>query len=973
MACRVRYAEINVVWSARGVAWALYQLGLPGPGEPSPPAWDDHHRRMEAIVVLPGEGMLLSLHGSGSVSGSMGAPGCLLGARAAGRRRFLGAELPALSGHPARGPLRMVMQAANAEIAGAFGIPAGAPTTREASARSRQSEELAARLGQHLSLRPVTSEEMDSIRSPWCASGIGAGFSKNPRPGRPEESRRYGYLRLELEGGLAYRALLAVSRMPRGSPSGEWARVAEEAPFPVDWCLRTRPLPGSPVIPELATAILFSIWAQNLVELDERVAHLRRTCAEEALELDRPRDRQPALHTAMWPPAPFSPTLDPYIQLVAPQDLGPALPRKAIPDRVASERIASPSALAPYLLRIRRGPRQGVQVPLSGEIVVGRGGADLDLGDPSASTRHVAVAPVDGGVTLRNLGAPGRTHVQGRWVEGETGLKPGQSFLAGNSELILLQYGPAPIPAEAGPSGRRTSQELEIGIDGQADLCNVSIEAGGEATCGEVTRSVVEYLGLGQEVEYCAYRERGGLYLPAAQPWRQSGILRGDTLVIGVVAEGSPTLPEVGPAASPMTQIGPESIRTTISRPPRTILAPSPLRVRLPSVPQELALRGGGALWQVVAASGAAVTSIVVALALPGLRWIALAGGSTAILAVLAGFMAERSRRRFQRRQFLARSHELDRELEDAVIRQSAALEQAEPEVATLKAWAAQRDDRLWERRPSDVDFLVLRLGLGQRPSLIEIEGHRSDERGSLAHELAMVLARHDRIHRAPITLPGLVAPVVGVAGPHGSVEGLARSLIIQAAALHAPRELRIAFVAGSPEWSWARWLPHAASETGEALVSIDLEGADLIAADLGRQMGGPAGSALLILVDPEAGQRPSVAALSDAAGRSGQGHSQVILLAGSRHGLPSGCTTIIEVSDRDGTMIGAGTAGGPVHFSVETLSAEGALYAARSLAPLREAGAGTAGAARNAGLLELLGLEGPEVIPVEKLWYESC
>ncbi|MGH2708644.1 MAG: FHA domain-containing protein, partial [Actinomycetota bacterium] len=438
---------------------------------------------------------------------------------------------------------------------------------REVSACSRQSEELEARIRQHLSLRPAAWDALDSICGPWWA----------PRTGEPEESRQYGCLRLELEGGLAYRTLLAVSRVPRGLPawSGQWARVAEEAPFPVDWCLRSRPLPGSPVVPELATAILFCVWAENLIELDERVAHLRRACAGQALHLDRPRNRQPALHAAMWPPAPFSPALNPYLQLVALQDLGPALAERAAPERIVSAPTPSPG----YLLRIRRGPRQGVQVPLKREIVIGRDGADLDLEDPSASTRHVAVIPLDGGVVLRSVGASGRTRVQGRWVEDETDLEPGQSFVAGNSELILLQYGLPPTPAEGAASGRRTSQELAIGIDGQAEVWNVRIEAGGEATCGEVTRSMVEYLGLGPQAGYCAYRQRGGLYLPAAGLWRRSGVLRGDILEIGAVAEGSPALPESDLALSPTTPIDPAQVRTTISRPPRTISAPSPLRV----------------------------------------------------------------------------------------------------------------------------------------------------------------------------------------------------------------------------------------------------------------------------------------------------------------------------------------------------------------------------------------------------------
>ncbi|MGH2769555.1 MAG: hypothetical protein ACRDJF_03415, partial [Actinomycetota bacterium] len=61
---------------------------------------------MEAILALPGEGLLLSLHGSGGSEGH--------GTRAGERLRFLAAELPAPSGRRVRSPLREVIRAAGA-------------------------------------------------------------------------------------------------------------------------------------------------------------------------------------------------------------------------------------------------------------------------------------------------------------------------------------------------------------------------------------------------------------------------------------------------------------------------------------------------------------------------------------------------------------------------------------------------------------------------------------------------------------------------------------------------------------------------------------------------------------------------------------------------------------------------------------------------------------------------------------------
>ncbi|HYR62822.1 MAG TPA: hypothetical protein VET24_09370 [Actinomycetota bacterium] len=344
---------------------------------------------------------------------------------------------------------------------------------------------------------------------------------------------------------------------------------------------------------------------------------------------------------------------------------------------------------------------------------------------------------------------------------------------------------------------------------------------------------------------------REGRYLVPGLPWDGAGLERGDHLVIGTIADGSAE----PPAAGPPHQAAPGVV--AISRSPRTHHRPMVHHVDLPQVPDETTMRGSGHHWQIVAGLGLGATAVVTGLALPGLRWLAIAGALTSILGVLATVMADRSRQRFQHHRFQERLADLDRELAAVRVAQARALDECHPDVETLRPWIQERGERLWERRRGDADFLALRLGTGRRPSMLDSTAAPARS-GPRAADLAATLAGHAWLDAAPITLPGDSA-VTGVAGRGQS---LVRSLLLQAAALHAPADLAIAAVAGSPSWAWTRWLPHVLEGPG-ALVAWDASGADTLAGSLARRVRDRSdGRRLLVVIDADVAQRPSALAL---------------------------------------------------------------------------------------------------------------
>jgi type VII secretion EssC-like protein len=137
---------------------------------------------------------------------------------------------------------------------------------------------------------------------------------------------------------------------------------------------------------------------------------------------------------------------------------------------------------------------------------------------------------------------------------------------------------------------------------------------------------------------------------------------------------------------------------------------------------------------------------------------------------------------------------------------------------------------RLWERRSSDADFGMLRLGMGTRPSTVtytvtDLEAGFSP----LMREATRLMEDSQHVSDIPLTValrPGYrersethdpqkeARHTIGIAGSRkNEVYDYVRSLVVHHTVFHAPSDARL-FVIGAPEakpqWDWARWLPHA-------------------------------------------------------------------------------------------------------------------------------------------------------------------
>ncbi|MBY6307359.1 FtsK/SpoIIIE domain-containing protein [Streptomyces clavuligerus] len=307
------------------------------------------------------------------------------------------------------------------------------------------------------------------------------------------------------------------------------------------------------------------------------------------------------------------------------------------------------------------------------------------------------------------------------------------------------------------------------------------------------------------------------------------------------------------------------------------------------------------------------------------------------------------------------------------------------PDPAALGLMAVGPGVRLWERRRSDPDHLMLRIGTSRQPSLLQIEdGAREDNHRSVCWQIPDV----------PVAVDLAGSGVVGFAGEGPQARALARWAVAQAAVLHSPRDLRITVLTdaeSADSWSWLRWLPHArsgpvgaAEDSGPVtLLGNDSETvanriAELVATIRRRAQADRATLSRVLLSEPDImvvldGARR----LRDVPGavqvlKEGPAVRIFLLCVDQKERLlPEECTTVVSIARHELT---ARRTGLPDQTGVRPDFVEPAWCerVARGLAPVRDVTPeADGGLPDRVGLLDLLGLEPPRSEEIAGRWRE--
>jgi S-DNA-T family DNA segregation ATPase FtsK/SpoIIIE len=342
------------------------------------------------------------------------------------------------------------------------------------------------------------------------------------------------------------------------------------------------------------------------------------------------------------------------------------------------------------------------------------------------------------------------------------------------------------------------------------------------------------------------------------------------------------------------------------------------------------------------------------------------------------------------RREYLRHLTGLRRRVRQTAGAQRAGLHYRHPDPGRL--WSTVDSHRVWERRPGDPDFAVVRVGVGPQtlatPLVPPVTRPLEELEPMTAGALRRFLDAYSVVPDLPVALSLRSFARVFVRGPADergagspAAQALARAVLTQLAVFHAPEELLIAVCAG-PErrdrWEWVKWLPHAHHPTRtDALgpvrlvtsAAVELERLldDVLAS---RSRFSPVGSAtdgphVVIVLDGG-----DLTGSTDLAGDGGIDAVTLLDLDTPPPRLLDRYALLLDLVD--GRLHSYAADGQAEVGSPDALAVADAEAVARRLAPLRLAGTvrgpdDPAGA--EAGLPELLGIGDPESFTAEQGW----
>jgi len=175
------------------------------------------------------------------------------------------------------------------------------------------------------------------------------------------------------------------------------------------------------------------------------------------------------------------------------------------------------------------------------------------------------------------------------------------------------------------------------------------------------------------------------------------------------------------------------------------------------------------------------------------------------------------------------------------------------PPIPTIMEMKGDRSDnrsgtRIWERRPHDSDFGMIRLGIGTRRSTVDyvLKAEGEGVGSPLFKEAERLKKDSEFVSDVPIGLslyrragdkvesgqPSSVHHLVGISGTPSDIYEFIQALLVQFAAFHSANDATLGVVgvkSSASHWTWAYALPHVQINPGKGYTRLYFEDMELI------------------------------------------------------------------------------------------------------------------------------------------------
>ncbi|MFJ3309073.1 FtsK/SpoIIIE domain-containing protein [Streptomyces sp. NPDC086549] len=255
------------------------------------------------------------------------------------------------------------------------------------------------------------------------------------------------------------------------------------------------------------------------------------------------------------------------------------------------------------------------------------------------------------------------------------------------------------------------------------------------------------------------------------------------------------------------------------NRPPRLRPPDRQTKFRLPSPPREYEARPLPWLMALTPLVGSVVSVLIFH------RWYYLIMAGLSPIMLFANYFMDKKHGRKshakQVKEYKEQKERIEKDAQDALTAERLDRRNAVPDPAGVLSLGTGPRTRLWERRRTDRDHLLVRVGTGRLPSEVVLDDPEQDD-----HRRQVTW----NIEDAPVALSLRSLGVIGMAGPGDSARALGRWAVGQTVALHSPMDVQCYVLSensAQSEWDWVRWLPHARPSGGQdvnVLIGTDAE-----------------------------------------------------------------------------------------------------------------------------------------------------
>ncbi len=194
-----------------------------------------------------------------------------------------------------------------------------------------------------------------------------------------------------------------------------------------------------------------------------------------------------------------------------------------------------------------------------------------------------------------------------------------------------------------------------------------------------------------------------------------------------------------------------------------------------------------------------------------------------------------------QERNYKNHLTQIDEELETYADTQRVILTQENPPFDALIKRVNSRAGMLWERQPTDDDFLGGRIGTATLPICVDIKTPDDDDDPRIKAALEFVNRRR-LVPNLPITVNLNRLGSAGIRGNRIESLYLAFHILANLVVHHSPDDVHLYVISHRPDapdlWAWARWLPHTAALRGAAArISFRRETDEVVLDALSQQL----------------------------------------------------------------------------------------------------------------------------------------